>query len=51
MVVKKYNNFLESLARHDSSIPFVKRTKELNGSDFLEIFNENCKNFSFDNSI
>ena len=50
MEIKKFGIFLESLARPDSSLKTLKRTKELNGSDFLEILNENCKNFSFDNT-
>ncbi len=50
MEIKKFGIFLESLARPDSSLKELKRTKELNGSDFLEVLNENCKNFSFDNT-
>lgn len=50
MEIKKFDIFLESLARTDSSLKELKRTKELNGSDFLEVLHENCKNFSFDNS-
>ena len=50
MEIKKFGIFLESLARPDSSLKTLKRTKELNGSDFLEMLNENCKNFSFDNT-
>jgi hypothetical protein len=49
MKVERYNSFVESLARTDSSLLKLKRTNELNGADFLEIFNDNCKNFSFDN--
>jgi hypothetical protein len=50
MEIKKFDIFLEGLARTDSNLKELKRTKELNGSDFLEILNENCKNFSFDNT-
>lgn len=50
MEIKKFGIFLESLARPDSSLKTLKRTKELNGSDFLEVLHENCKNFSFDNT-
>jgi len=50
MEIKKFGIFLEGLARIDNSLKILKRTKELNGSDFLEILNDNCKNFSFDNT-
>ena len=50
MEIKQFDLFLEGLARTDSNLKKLKRTKELNGSDFLEILNENCKNFSFDNT-
>jgi hypothetical protein len=50
MEIKNFGIFLEGLARTDNSLKILKRTKELNGSDFLEILNENCKNFSFNNT-
>jgi hypothetical protein len=49
MKVKKYNSFIESLARTDSNLPELNRSTELDDSDFLVMFSENCKNFSFDN--
>ena len=50
MEIKKFNLFVESLARTDSNLPVLKRTKELNGADFLDMLEENCKNFSFNNT-
>jgi hypothetical protein len=34
MKVKKYNSFVESLARTDSNLPELNRTTELDDSDF-----------------
>jgi hypothetical protein len=45
MKVKKYNSFIESLARTDSNLPELNRTTELDDSDFLVMFSENCKIF------
>lgn len=50
MEIKKFDAFLEALARTDRDLKKLNRTEELNGSDFLEILHENCKNFSFDNT-
>lgn len=50
MEIKKFYTFLEGIAIVDKGIKTLKRTKELNGSDFLDMLNENCKNFSFDNT-
>ena len=50
MEIKKFNLFVESLARTDSNLPVLKRTKELNGADLLQMLEENCKNFSFENT-
>jgi hypothetical protein len=43
MKVKKV--FIESLARTDSNLPELNRTSELDDSDFLVMFSENCKIF------
>jgi hypothetical protein len=45
MKVKKYNSFIESLARTDSNLPELNQNSELDDSDFLVMFSENCKNF------
>jgi hypothetical protein len=49
-MIKKYEIFVESLARPDKSLPIINRTKEINGADVLQILDENCKNFSFSNT-
>ena len=49
-MIKKWEIFIESLARPDKSLPVLSRTKELNGADVLQILDENCKNFSFSNT-
>lgn len=49
--LKNFIKFEESLAVTDSSIPKAERTKPLTEDEFLEILNENCKNFSFDNDL
>jgi hypothetical protein len=55
MKIKKYNSFIEGmvpgLAITDSDLPHLKRTKELSEEEFLQILNENCKNFSFNNDL
>lgn len=37
------------IAITDSEIPIIERTRKLSEEEFLEILNENCKNFSFTN--
>lgn len=49
--IKSYYNFNEGLARTDTSMKYLNRTEELNDSEFLELFKNNCKNFSFNNPI
>jgi hypothetical protein len=50
MKILKYDNFSEGLARTDNSLPVLSRTKEINGADLLQMLEENCKNFSFENT-
>lgn len=50
MNIKKFDTFLEGLSRTDRDLETLKRTEELNDSDFLDILNNNCKNFSFENT-
>jgi len=51
MEIKKFDAFLESLARPDSNLEELNRTKQLNEEEFLEILKSNCKNFSFDSDL
>lgn len=50
MKILKYGSFSEGLARTDNSLPVLSRTKEINGADLLQMLEENCKNFSFENT-
>lgn len=50
MEILKYGSFSEGLARTDNSLPVLSRTKEINGADLLQMLEENCKNFSFENT-
>jgi hypothetical protein len=50
MEIKKFDTFLEGLARTDKDLKTLERTKKLDQWDFLDILNENCKNFSFENT-
>jgi hypothetical protein len=45
----KFDKFKESIAVDDPNLPIIERTRKLSEEEFLEIFNENCKNFSFTN--
>jgi hypothetical protein len=50
MEIKKFDTFLEGLARTDKDLKTLERTEKLDQWDFLDILNENCKNFSFENT-
>lgn len=48
--IKRFSKF-EGLSISDTNIPFIQRTKNLSEDELIEIFNMNCKNFSFSNDL
>ena len=50
-MIKKYKSFVEGLSITDENLPTLVRTKPLSDVEFMEIFNKECKNFSFSNDL
>lgn len=50
-MIKRYNQFVENIAITDWNLPELVRTKPLSDEEFMEIFNKDCQNFSFNNDL
>lgn len=48
--IKRFSKF-EGLSIANTKIPLTQRTKNLSEDELIEIFNANCKNFSFSNDL
>ena len=49
--MKYLKSFKESIAGVDSNLEVIERCKDLNEQEFLDLLNQNCKNFSFSNDL